>query len=138
VASIARLKDRIRLSCQDALKFLTEGVSRWPRETLIYLDPPYFVKGRDLYYDYYEPADHGTVAEFITQPVHQQRWIVSYDNVPPIRKLYKGSRHFIYDIGYSARSASQGSEIMFFSDRLKVPPLIGPVQLTRDHTKKIA
>jgi DNA adenine methylase len=58
--------------------------------------------------------------------------MVSYDNVPPIRRLYKTSRRIVYDIGYSARQASQGSEVMFFCDKLKVPPLIGPVQITQN------
>jgi DNA adenine methylase len=128
------MSDRIRLTRQDALKFLKSGISRWPQETLIYLDPPYYAKGRDLYYDFYEQKDHATVASFVTQNITRQRWIVSYDNVPPIRELYKEARHVVYSIGYSARSASQGSEVMFFCDGLKVPPLIGPIQITEDRT----
>jgi DNA adenine methylase len=63
----------------------------------------------------------------------RQKWMVSYDNVQPIRDLYSGSRHVVYDIGYSARSASQGSEVMLLCDGLRVPPLIGPIKLTEDH-----
>jgi hypothetical protein len=32
----------------------------------------------------------------------------------------------VYDIGYSARSASQGSEAMFFCEGLVVPPFRRP------------
>lgn len=133
IESIARMKDRIKLTRQDALRFLKNGVSKWPRETLIYLDPPYYVKGRDLYYDFYEHKDHELVAKFIMQNVERQRWIVSYDNVPAIRNLYRGARYFVYDIGYSARSASQGSEVMFFCSGLSVPRLTGPVKIAEDH-----
>jgi DNA adenine methylase len=63
----------------------------------------------------------------------RQQWIVSYDNVKPIRDLYPASRHAVYSIGYSARSASQGSEVVFFGHGLKIPPLIGPIQMTEDH-----
>lgn len=133
VQSIARMGNRIRLTRQDALKFLTTGVSRWPKQTLIYLDPPYYVKGRDLYYDFYEEKDHASVAEFVAKGITKQRWIVSYDNVQPIRDLYHGARHVVYDIGYSARKASQGSEVMFFCENLKVPPLIGPIKITESH-----
>lgn len=52
----------------------------------------------------------------------RQKWIVSYDNVVAIRSLYANVRHVTYDIGYSARSARKGSEVMFFCDGLKVPP----------------
>jgi DNA adenine methylase len=133
IEAIARMSDRIKLTRQDALKFLKSGISKWPKETLIYLDPPYYVKGRDLYYDFYEHKDHERIAGFINQSAIRQKWIVSYDNVQPIRDLYLGSRHVIYDIGYSARSASRGSEVMFFCDGLKAPPLIGPIKLTEDH-----
>jgi DNA adenine methylase len=133
IEAIAQMSDRIRLTRQDALKLLKTGVSRWPEETLIYLDPPYYAKGRDLYYDFYKQKDHSSVASFVTSSINRQRWIVSYDNVQPIRDLYRGARHVVYDIGYSARKASQGSEVMFFCDGLTVPPLVGPVKITEDH-----
>lgn len=136
IQSIALMAHRIKLTGQDALRFLKAGVAKWPERTLVYLDPPYYVKGRDLYYDYYEPEDHASVANFVKSGIVRQKWIVSYDNAPPIRSLYKGAPHIVYDIGYSARSASQGSEVMFFSDGLKVPALVGSITLTEDHTKQ--
>jgi DNA adenine methylase len=132
IQAIARMSHRIKLTRQDALKFLKSGVARWPKETLIYLDPPYYSKGRDLYYDFYKEDDHARVARFVTGSIKRQRWIVSYDNVQPIRALYNGARHVVYSIGYSARSASKGSEVMFFCDGLKVPPLIGPAKVTEE------
>lgn len=133
IEAIASMRSRIKLTRQDALKFLEAGVTQWPKQTLIYLDPPYYVKGRHLYYDFYAPKDHRELADFINTAIRHQQWIVSYDNVKPIRDLYSGVRHVVYRIGYSARSASRGSEIMFFCDALKAPPLIGPIQLTQDH-----
>jgi DNA adenine methylase len=133
VEAIAKLGDRIKLTRQDALKFLRNGISHWPKQTLIYLDPPYYVKGRDLYYDFYEHDDHERIAGFMKETNFRQRWIVSYDNVKPIRSFYNGVRHVVYDIGYSARSASRGSEVMFFCDSLSVPPLVGPIKVTQDH-----
>ena len=132
ITSIARMSNRIRLTRKDALRFLKSGVSKWPDKTLIYLDPPYYLKGRDLYYDFYEPEDHKSVATFVRSVIKQQRWIVSYDNESAIRGLYVGSPHIVYDIGYSARSSRQGSEVMFFSDKLKIPSLVGSVTLTEE------
>jgi hypothetical protein len=51
----------------------------------------------------------------------------------PILDLYRDCRHIVYSIGYSARTASQGSEVMFFGRGLKVPPLVGPIKMTEDH-----
>jgi len=134
IEAIASMSDRIKLTRQGAVTFLKRGTAKWPAETLIYLDPPYYAKGRDLYYDFYEPKDHADLAMFVTTKISRQKWIVSYDNVPQIRDLYTGSRHVVYDIGYSAREASKGSEVMFFAEGVNVPPLIGPVQVTEDHT----
>lgn len=137
IEAIAKMKNRIRLTCHDALKLLKNGVSKWPKETLIYLDPPYYVKGRHLYYDFYVNKDHERVAMFI-RGISQQRWIVSYDNVPFIRELYRGAPHIVYDIGYSARSASLGSEVMFFCNSLSVPALVGPIKTTERHVEPSA
>ncbi len=136
IKAIAAMQSRIKLTRRDALKFLKAGIGKWPEKTLIYLDPPYYLKGRDLYFDFYEHDDHERVAEFVTQNIKRQKWIVSYDNVPSIRKFYSGAPHIVYDIGYSARSASQGSEVMFFGNGLRVPSLVGPISMTEDRTGK--
>src|SRR5207248_2841393 len=58
IEAIASLRSRIALSRQDAKTLLTRGFSTWPEKTLIYLDPPYYVKGKDLYFDFYGDVDH--------------------------------------------------------------------------------
>jgi DNA adenine methylase len=133
IQAIASMGNRIKLTRQDALKFLKAGAEKWPEKTLIYPDPPYYVKGRDLYYDFYHPEDHASVAEFVTAHIIRQKWIVSYDNAPAIRELYGGCPHIVYDIGYSARSARKGSEVMFFGNGLRVPPVVGSITLTEDY-----
>jgi DNA adenine methylase len=132
IIAIARMKARINLTRLDALSFLRRGCKRWPERTLIYCDPPYYVKGRDLYYDYYEPGDHELVALFVRSEITRQKWIVSYDNVRQVRELYAGCQRVKYRIGYSARSSRQGAEIMFFCDSLQVPQLVGPVKQIRE------
>lgn len=127
ITAIARMRSRISLSRKDALKFLIGGSPKWPKKTLVYLDPPYYVKGRELYHDFYNPDDHANVAAFVTGGGLSQKWIVSYDNVKEIRALYPKARRVRYDIGYSARSARTGSEIMFFADGLKIPPGLGTI-----------
>jgi DNA adenine methylase len=130
VRSIAKLKARISLTRLDAVDLLKQGADQWPRRTLVYLDPPYFVKGRDLYYDFYLPDDHRRVAELVRTGIVNQRWIVSYDNVPEIRALYSDATHITYSIGYSARTASTGTEVMFFSKGLHVPDVEGSMRLS--------
>ena len=127
IEAIASMRSRISLTRMDAIKFLRSGVKRWPAKTLIYLDPPYYVKGRELYYDFYEHKDHEEVARFVTTEITAQKWIVSYDNVQAIRDLYESCRRSEYNIGYSARTGGMqgGTEVMFFSEGLSVPSPVG-------------
>lgn len=131
VESIAKLRNKISLTCQDAKKFLRKKVSSLPEKSLIYLDPPYYIKGKDLYFDFYEHKDHEAVSKLVVNRIKQQKWIVSYDNVDSIREMYAGCRSIAYSIGYSAREARVGSEVMFFCDGLEVPPLAGSMKSVR-------
>lgn len=131
IEAIAKMRRRISLTRMDAINFLTATTPKLGNKSLTYLDPPYFTKGRDLYYDFYEADDHLAVRNFVTKNLRQHKWIVSYDNVPTIRTLYSGYQQVVYGIGYSAREVREGSEIMFFSDTLNMPTLIGPFRLIR-------
>src|SRR5271165_6091395 len=35
------------------------------KQPLLYIDPPYFKKGRDLYYDFFEPCDHARIRDVV-------------------------------------------------------------------------
>jgi len=129
VESIAKMRKKIKLTQSDALALLRHGLPKWPQKTLIYLDPPYFEQGRQLYYDYYKSDDHAELAKFIEANMKRKHWIVCYDNVAPIRKLYSGFRSVVYNVGYSARETRTGREVMFFSPKLEnVPSLVGPIK----------
>jgi DNA adenine methylase len=128
IRCIANMKSRIKLTHSDALSFLKFGLPKWPKKTLIYLDPPYYAQGRELYYDYYQPKDHAEVAKLIASKMKAKPWIVSYDNVPAIKTLYSDYRHIVYNVGYSARETKTGKEVMFFSPKLTIPDLVGPIQ----------
>jgi len=128
VEAIASMKDRISVYNQDAADFLTNVVSKLPQRTLVYLDPPYFLKGADLYIDHYKADDHATIASLVRQ-IKPQAWMVSYDDVPQIRALYRDYRGIRYELGYSARDATKGIELMYFSNKLTIPPATGPIKM---------
>lgn len=119
IEKLAYYQDRIHVFNLDALEFLDCFASSLPDKSLIYLDPPYYVKGGDLYQNYYKPEDHAALAKVVKRL--KQNWIVSYDNVPEIMQLYSGQRSRIYSLNYSANRAGIGSEVMFFSDSLILP-----------------
>ncbi len=128
VESIAKMRRKIKLTRSDALALLRHGLPKWTDKTLIYLDPPYYEAGRELYYDFYKPENHAELAKFIGAHMKSRRWIVSYDNVQPINKLYSGFRKIVYDVGYTARDTRVGREVMFFAPKLEIPALVGPIK----------
>ena len=87
---------------------------------LVYLDPPYFEKGSNLYLNSYRKEDHEHLSKIIQNNI-RQKWILSYDGVPEIVKLYSKRKHFIYDLQYNAEKVYKGKEIFIFCDRLKIP-----------------
>lgn len=129
IEKISNMKNRICITRCDALEFLRAGVETWKQKTLIYCDPPYYVKGRELYYHFYKHDDHIKIAEFMQSESVKQSWVVSYDAATEVHELYRRSRHITYSIGYSARSSKKGCEAMFFDSKLKIPDLVGPINL---------
>lgn len=124
IERIAGCRKRITVSNKDALDFIEQGKRRWSKNTLVYLDPPYFEKGSHLYYDYYRKDDHERVSRSVLS-LKDCSWIVSYDDVLPIHDLYSEVSSLQYTIGYSARNVLRGREAMFFSDDLSIPEVRG-------------
>ncbi len=128
ITKIADCAGRIEVTCADAVEFLRERSAGLGEKDLIYVDPPYFEKGRMLYYDAYGLDDHAAVAELLAE-LEGPSWVVSYDDVDAIRSLYAFARRLQYTIGYSARSRTRGHEVMFFSKGMTVPDLVPPLRL---------
>ncbi len=116
---IGEYSDRIHISNLDAIHFLKRF--RKSTRTTIYLDPPYCRPGADLYLNSYALDDHGDVRKSVTEL--KGPWLVSYDDVPEIRRLYTGVRSRRLHLIHTARSLRHGREIMFFSPELRIPPL---------------
>ncbi len=115
---IAKHSAAINVYCEDALALLKRCKVFLPLKSLIYLDPPYYVKGQGLYRNFYEHDDHVAIARMIQSGSFSRRWMVSYDNVDEIKKMYAYSQSRGYDLNYTAQRRYVGSEVMFFSRRL--------------------
>ena len=122
IRKIASYRDRIGISNLDAIQFLDRAVAPLePRQKpFVYLDPPYYAKGHDLYLNHYSPSDHAVLATYMTG---QKRfpWIMSYDRVPEIVKLYSRFRQVRFSLDYSARERREGSEVMIFRPETAFP-----------------
>jgi DNA adenine methylase len=121
---IAEMRSRITLYNLDAARLLRDVVPKLPERSLTYLDPPYYVKGKGLYEDHYQHDDHEVISRLVAKL--KRPWIVSYDNTPEIRKLYTAFRNREFGLRYSAQARYEGSEIMFFAPRMRIPAEIVP------------
>ena len=65
----------------------------------IYLDPPYFVKGNVLYQEGFTLEDHKRLATALQSTKHC--WLLSYDDCPEVRELYKWASIESIDVNYS-------------------------------------
>lgn len=110
IERIAALRTRISLYRRDAKDFISDVLPELPRRTLVYLDPPYYVKGKGLYENHYTHTDHELIASLVDRIA--QPWVVSYDNVEPIRRMYSRHRQHFFGLRYSAQDRYEGSEIL--------------------------
>ena len=121
IERIVDYKESIKFYNLDALSFIEEVILKLnPSDTLLYLDPPYYNQGEKLYLNYYKESDHFELAMKIKM-LEDYNWLISYDNVKPIRNLYQGFSNCQFDINYSVQSRKRGNEIMYFSDKLLLP-----------------
>lgn len=112
---------------EDALSLLSRCHEFLPKNSLIYLDPPYYVKGQGLYRNFYEHEDHVKIANLLQKKNFSSPWVVSYDNVTEIQTMYKASRSLTYGLNYTAQVRYIGSEVMFSKAGLKIPESFIPI-----------
>jgi len=121
VERIARYSERITLSNLDATELLQAEPPNpsWVDRAFVYLDPPYYCKGSQLYLNHYTSDDHTSFARFLSTT--NLAWVMSYDNVPEIRKLYARYRQVSFNLGYSARSRRVEKELLILPDHVRFP-----------------
>ena len=106
-----RLAERVR-----AQRFLTD-------DHFIYADPPYLVRGSDLYLDTLTWSDHQQLAKKLTASTG--RWMVTYDHDPRVHELYPHERRAEFVIAHTAAKPHVGRELAVFADALQVADLAG-------------
>ena len=120
---IALYRDRIRIFNKDAINFLNEDVMPLENHKLfIYLDPPYYVQGGQLYLNNYKHQDHIKLSEYIKALPY--KWMLSYDNEEEIISMYKYIKSISINFNYRAHQHKIGKEIIFFSPDLILPESI--------------
>lgn len=122
IEKIGNHADRIHLTNEDATEIIqhlenyTDGFTR----TFLYLDPPYYNKGKQLYLNNYGHDGHESLARNMLNLPNELRWLISYDNVDQIKKMYQRYRLAAFDLSYTLQAKRFGSELLIFSDNLNL------------------
>jgi DNA adenine methylase len=126
IKAISKHRSQIYIYKEDTKDFLRrKDMRKILSNCLLYLDPPYYKKGCQLYKNFYKHEDHEEIADIMR--TLDGNWIVSYDNQTEIQNLYKGFKqlefNLIYFAGYrTGFREKNGKEIMFFSPKITSIP----------------
>lgn len=115
---LSAFKEQIEIHNEDALSYIRRRLTK--KKSLVYLDPPYYVKGSKLYKNFYEHTDHEKIANLLRRNMDKQ-WVLSYDDVPQIRNLYPDFTPITYALNYSAGKKTIGHEVIYMSNCVKIP-----------------
>jgi DNA adenine methylase len=119
IRRIGRYRNRIRLYSLDALQFTKEVTPTLGSKAFVFFDPPYIENGKDLYLNDYDLEGHQALATRIQKL--KVPWIVTYDAAAARLGLYSGRQRMTFSLSYTANARYKGREVMFFSDRLRLP-----------------
>lgn len=128
IEKIAEYKHKISIYNLDAAELIKYVIPCLPKKTLVYLDPPYYVKGQRLYDNHYQHEDHKIISELVQTKITRP-WLVSYDNNAVISELYKDKRQHVYGLNYSAAKSYVGSELFIYSDEIILPIPNDPIAI---------
>lgn len=115
IIDIYRFSKRIHLYNINGVDFVKE-LERMKRSIFIYLDPPYYKKGSELYMNAFSDSDHQLLASNVKKV--KKNWIISYDNQDFILKLYKEEPKVLYQLS-QCTSNRIGDEVFIFDKRLQ-------------------
>ena len=109
---IQEYRDRIEVSSLEGMMLLKELEQRADKDWyFIFLDPPYFLKGRSLYMNHYSHASHEDLSQLLRKsPL--KKWVMTYDNASHIAQLYSDMNIREFAIRYNARTVRMGKELM--------------------------
>ncbi|MBF9153157.1 DNA adenine methylase [Novosphingobium sp. 1Y9A] len=109
---LGSVSDRIRLTREDALTFLTRSVSRIPiQQTLFFVDPPYVTAGGRLYLNAMSESKHIALSDILQDDV-LPHWVLTYDDHPLIRDLYKDRPITDLAVNYSLQKKRKEQEVL--------------------------
>lgn len=115
IIEISKRKNDITIFGLDIKEF----INHIPKENaFVYLDPPYFEKGKELYSNFFAHEDHKTLEKLIRENINA-KWLLTYDNNFEIKSIYKKYDIKPFEINYSVSKQRTANEIMIYEKNLR-------------------
>lgn len=112
IENIALLRERIDLHNLDASDLIINELDDIKDTAFFNIDPPYVMKGDQLYTNYFEETGHRNLARVISEHLRDVPWIVTYDDCELIQDIYKQYLITGYGIQHSAGGSVRGKEVV--------------------------
>lgn len=125
IQAIAKHRKNIKLHNKDGMHLLRKLDTPQADKIVFYLDPPYYKQGKTLYSNHYTHDEHAELAKQIKALKHA--WITTYDAAPQIKEMWSWANTHAYTLKHHAYTAREGSELLFYSERLTLPQETLPI-----------
>ena len=117
-AKVAEYRERIHVSSLDGVEFI-QSFSGHP--VFFFIDPPYFHKGETLYLNSLDVDYHTRLARLLRSKTDEP-WVLTYDDCPEIREMYRGwARIRSFSLRYAASERRQGEEVLIAPRWVELP-----------------
>jgi DNA adenine methylase len=119
IIDIASYKEKITIHKKESISYL-KYIFQLKRKKLVFLDPPYFHQGENLYLNFYKKDDHQKLADILNCN-HDKNWVLTYDNADFIKKLYNDSKMAHLPMSHTLQKKKIDKEIFMSSHNLHLP-----------------
>lgn len=116
---IVEYYDRIHLSNLDGKDMIAAAD---PRRSFLFIDPPYYEKGKTLYLNALNDTYHADLGKALRALPPDASWVLTYDDHPRIREIYSGWANVRpFTIGYAANMRRAGKEVLVTPPWMRLP-----------------
>lgn len=113
IETIAQLKSKIKLYNRDAGYLIRMNLMKIKSPMFLNIDPPYVIKGSQLYTNFFSEGDHLNLQRVIIKHLDANYpWIITYDDCPLVRVLYERFHMQEYVIAHNAGGTVLGKEMV--------------------------
>lgn len=115
IMTLSKYKKRVEVFNLDAIN-LIKKLKPYEKNIFYNFDPPYVEKGPTLYLNSFSEVDHRNLKDAVRKI--NSKWIMTYDNSPLIKDLYKDLFISQLTLDYSINNKRKGSELIISNFQL--------------------